>query len=85
MSHQTPNPEFCLSPAKEVSLSAFLVAIEAQATKNQLHRIELTVMEHNTRAFALYKKTGFETEGIKRDSLKINGHYVNEHYMALLI
>jgi len=65
--------------------SQLLQTLIAWATKNQLHRIELTVMEHNTRAFTLYKKTGFETEGIKRDSLKINGHYVNEHYMALLI
>jgi len=55
------------------------------ATENQFHRIELTVMEYNTRALTLYKKTGFETEGIKRDSLKVNGRYVNEYYMAKLI
>lgn len=55
------------------------------ATENQFHRIELTVMEHNTRAQSLYKKAGFETEGIKRDSLKINDHYVNEYYMAKLV
>ena len=55
------------------------------AAKNQFHRIELTVMEHNTRAQSLYKNMGFESEGIKRDSIKIDGHYVNEHYMALLI
>ena len=57
----------------------------AWATENQFHRIELTVIENNTKARSLYKNTGFETEGIKRDSLKINGHYVNEHYMAKLI
>ncbi len=55
------------------------------AAENQFHRIELTVMEHNTRARSLYKNMGFKTEGIKQDSLKLNGHYINEHYMALLI
>jgi len=53
--------------------------------KNQLHRIELTVMEHNSRALSLYKKTGFGIEGIKQDSLKINSRYVNEYHMAKLI
>ncbi len=55
------------------------------AKENQLHRIELTVIEHNSKALSLYKKAGFEIEGIKQDALKIDGYYVNEYHMAKLI
>jgi len=55
------------------------------ATAHQFHRIELTVMESNIRAQSLYKNAGFEIEGIKQNSLNVDGHYVNEYYMAKLI
>jgi len=55
------------------------------AVSNQFHRIELTVVEANTRAKALYEKMGFQTEGIKHNSLKVNGAFINEYYMAKLI
>lgn len=60
-------------------------AISAWSVSNHLHRIELSVIEANERAKSLYEKSGFETEGIKRDSLQVNGNYVNEYYMAKLI
>jgi RimJ/RimL family protein N-acetyltransferase len=49
------------------------------------HRLELTVMTHNQNAIKLYKKMGFEVEGIKRHSLIIDGEYVDEFYMAKLL
>jgi RimJ/RimL family protein N-acetyltransferase len=49
-----------------------------------LSRIELTVSENNRTAIALYKKFGFETEGVKRNALKIDGRYENQVLMALL-
>ena len=52
-----------------------LQSLELWAKENEIHRLELTVMEHNTRAIALYKSFCFETEGVKRDSLKVNGRY----------
>ncbi|NOX75914.1 MAG: GNAT family N-acetyltransferase [Gammaproteobacteria bacterium] len=52
---------------------------------NQFHRIELSVMEHNVRAKSLYEKMGFQTEGLKYDSLKVNGRYINEYFMAKFI
>lgn len=52
---------------------------------NDFHRIELTVVVENKRARALYTKVGFEVEGMNRDSLKVNGDYVNELVMARLI
>ncbi len=55
------------------------------AVSNQYHRIELTVMEANYKAKFLYESMGFEIEGLKRNSLKVNGNYTNEHYMAKFI
>ena len=55
------------------------------AKQVQLHRLELTVIETNEHAIKLYKNMGFEVEGIKRDSLLIDGQYVNEIYMAKLL
>lgn len=55
------------------------------AKESQLHRLELTVIEHNEQAVHLYKKMGFEVEGVKRNSLLIDGHYVNELYMSKLL
>ena len=62
-----------------------LQSLESWARDRAFHRIELTVMEHNERAIALYTKRGFETEGIKRDYLRIDGAYVNELYMSKLL
>ena len=61
--------------------------IEAEQWANQqgIHRLELTVMAHNEAGIRLYKKMGFETEGIKRDSLYVDGKYIDEYYMAKLL
>ncbi|MER1956817.1 MAG: GNAT family N-acetyltransferase [Solibacillus sp.] len=55
------------------------------AKQEQIHRLELTVIENNVQAIHLYKKMGFEIEGIKKDSLQINDSYVNELYMSKLL
>jgi RimJ/RimL family protein N-acetyltransferase len=49
-----------------------------------LTRIELTVRERNANAIALYKSLGFETEGLHRDAVGIEGEYENLYSMALL-
>ncbi|MGD9638555.1 MAG: N-acetyltransferase family protein [Alphaproteobacteria bacterium] len=49
-----------------------------------LTRIELGVREGNERAFKLYKKLGFEIEGVARNSILIDGKYENTIKMALL-
>ncbi|WP_394120013.1 GNAT family N-acetyltransferase [Planococcus donghaensis] len=61
------------------------LALEEWAKENALHRIELTVLEHNKAAIALYEKMGFQVEGIKRDSIWINDSYANELYMSKLL
>jgi RimJ/RimL family protein N-acetyltransferase len=60
-------------------------ALEEWANIQNIHRLELTVMTHNIAGIALYKKMGFEIEGTKRDSLLINGEYVDEYYMSKLL
>jgi RimJ/RimL family protein N-acetyltransferase len=59
--------------------------LEKWATDHKIHRLELTVMSHNKRAIHLYQKMGFENEGIKHDSLLVNGKYVDEYYMARIL
>ena len=52
---------------------------------SSLHRLELTVMKHNVRAIGLYQKFGFEIEGMKKDSLLIDGQYVDEYLMGCVL
>jgi RimJ/RimL family protein N-acetyltransferase len=59
--------------------------LEKWARKNNIHRLELTVMDNNPRGQALYKKMGFEVEGIKRHSLLVDGQFINDIYMSKLL
>ncbi|ELA8351674.1 MULTISPECIES: GNAT family N-acetyltransferase [Vibrio] len=59
--------------------------LEIWALEHEFTRLELTVMCHNVRAFNLYRKHGFEVEGTKRNSLKVDGKYINEFYMSKLL
>jgi ribosomal protein S18 acetylase RimI-like enzyme len=47
-------------------------------------RIELTVRETNVNAIALYRNFGFETEGLHRKAVRIEGRYENTLSMALV-
>lgn len=58
---------------------------EQWAREQHLHRLELTVMTHNLRGLALYKKMGFEIEGTARHQMKVDGEYVDLHFMAKLL
>ena len=49
------------------------------------HRVELTVRESNLDAIALYKKVGFEIEGLLRDAVQVDGIYENVVLMARLL
>jgi ribosomal protein S18 acetylase RimI-like enzyme len=49
-----------------------------------LHRVELTVREHNTGAIGLYKKQGFEIEGVQRDAVLVDGVYEDVVCMAVV-
>ncbi|MFJ7725253.1 GNAT family N-acetyltransferase [Neobacillus sp. NPDC097160] len=59
--------------------------LEEWARERKLHRLELTTVTRNEPGLALYKKMGFEIEGTKKDSLFINGEFVDEYYMSKLL
>lgn len=65
--------------------TALFQRLEEWALKNQILRLELTVVTKNVAGVALYKKSGFEIEGTKRNSLKINGEFIDEYYMSKLL
>ena len=60
-------------------------ALQAWAPTAGISRLELTVMTHNRRAIALYRKMGFVIEGIKRWSLRVDDQTVDEYFMARLL
>ncbi len=49
-----------------------------------LNRIELTVLEDNIRAQALYERVGFVREGIKRKAKYKKGKFVNMYMYSIL-
>lgn len=67
-----------------IGLSLMKAALE-KAKRTQFKRIELTVREANIRALDLYKKLGFQVEGIKRNSVLIEGIYEDIIFMGLLL
>ncbi|MHA6528897.1 GNAT family N-acetyltransferase [Paenibacillus sp. BAC0078] len=62
--------------------SGLFKEMESWAKETGIVRLELTVMIHNKRALALYSKNGFEIEGTKKKSLKVNDEWVDEYYMG---
>ncbi|GAB3790915.1 hypothetical protein GCM10028868_04180 [Virgibacillus kimchii] len=65
--------------------TALFCELEKWAMQNGLHRLELTVITDNLAGITLYKKAGFQKEGVKRDSLYMDGKYVNEYYMSKIL
>jgi RimJ/RimL family protein N-acetyltransferase len=59
--------------------------MEKWAIENGTKRLELSVMTHNERGIALYKKMGFEKEGTKKASICVNGNYVDEYLMSKIL
>ena len=55
------------------------------AAARGLRRIELNVMAHNYRAIALYERAGFVREGRRVDCLLIDGRFLDELYMAMIL
>ncbi|MFP7479532.1 GNAT family N-acetyltransferase [Terribacillus saccharophilus] len=55
------------------------------APKHNISRLELTVVTENKAGVALYKKSGFDIEGTRRNSLIINGRSYDEYCMSKLL
>lgn len=74
-----------LAPYRGVGIGQKLLQTAIQkAQQKGLTRIELTVREKNKPAIALYKKFGFEIEGIHKNAVCIDGKYQNHIFMARL-
>ena len=59
--------------------------LQEWAMEHSIHRLELTVVNRNEAGLKLYKKMGFDIEGTKKDSLYIDGEFVDEFYMSKLL
>ncbi len=74
-----------LPPFRGQGIGADLIQRSLDAARTfGLHRVELTVRENNTSAVKLYKKVGFEVEGLLRDAVQVDGVYENVILMAVL-
>jgi RimJ/RimL family protein N-acetyltransferase len=62
-----------------------MAAAEEWARRREVHRLELSVVEDNAPAIALYKRAGFTHEGQKRESLKINHRLIGEKIMGKIL
>jgi RimJ/RimL family protein N-acetyltransferase len=65
--------------------TALLRAVEQWAAEHGVHRLELTVQTTNIRAIALYQRAGFQHEGTKRHSLRVQGQNTDEWLMSKLL
>jgi RimJ/RimL family protein N-acetyltransferase len=64
--------------------SGLLGELDLWAPAHGIHRLELTVMAHNERAAALYRRVGYAVEGRARECLFVDGRMADELYMAKL-
>ncbi len=62
--------------------SKLFLELDMWATENNVTRLELSVICSNVIAKQLYEKNGFEVEGVKKNSMIIDGKYVDEFCMA---
>lgn len=65
--------------------TALFARLEQWARVNRVTRLELTVECPNEAARHLYEKMGFTVEGIRRNAMLVDGHLVDEYYMARLL
>lgn len=65
--------------------SQLFQALYDWAPRHRIHRLELTVLVSNHAASVLYHRMGFEIEGFRQKSLRIEGKFVDEYFMAKLL
>ncbi|WP_349947553.1 GNAT family protein [Lacrimispora sp. BS-2] len=65
--------------------TSFFKQLDKWANEKGVTRLQLTVMCNNDAAKHLYEKNGFTVEGIKKNSMIVDGTYVDEYYMAKLL
>jgi len=65
--------------------SELMKAVESWSTQRGISRLELSVMEHNGVALDLFKKLGFQQEGIRQNAIKLNDNYINEYSLSKIL
>lgn len=70
---------------KGVGLQLMQSLLDELANIPQITKVKLAVTVTQSSAQALYAKFGFETIGIAKRELKINGHYYDEILMEKLL
>ncbi|WLR57732.1 GNAT family N-acetyltransferase [Mesobacillus subterraneus] len=60
-------------------------AIQQAADIKNVEQIHLTVTSSNERAKKLYTSLGFDTYGVEKNALRIDGTYYNEDLMVLFL
>ncbi|UUV16918.1 GNAT family N-acetyltransferase [Fusobacteria bacterium ZRK30] len=61
---------------------ALMNKVDQWSQNNNIKRMELTVACENKKAVNLYKSMGFEIEGIKRSSFKLEDKFLDQYYMG---
>jgi ribosomal protein S18 acetylase RimI-like enzyme len=76
-----------VDPARQRSGLGRLLLEEviAEARAHGIRRLRLRVLEPNTAARALYERCGFEVEGILREEFFLDGRYVDDLLLALVL
>lgn len=60
-------------------------AVESWARTAGIHRLQRPVAAGNEAAITLYRKSGFEIEGVLRQSVVVNGRAIDQYMMAKLL
>ncbi len=59
--------------------------LDKWASEHGIRRLELTVECRNHAARHLYEKSGFKIEGIREKSMRVEGNFIDEYYMAKIL
>ena len=63
----------------------FFAELDRWAKEKEIKRLELTVMINNYAAIALFQKQGFTIEGVRRESMCVDGEFIDEFYMSKIL
>lgn len=62
--------------------TSLISKLDKWSKENDITRLELTVICENEDAKRFYENNGFQVEGIKRNSIFMDGKYYDEYYMS---
>lgn len=88
MSHRTNIYAVYVTPkrrGKGVAKQLLKATIEKSRDLQGIEQVYLAVVAENTAAKKVYRAFGFETYGIDRKAIKINGKYYDEELMVLYL